>query len=880
MPLSENPEVQIRLTDPNYADDQGEAVVGTDPVSISSELFDQDGDMPNEAGLSNLFVAWGQFLDHDITLTPEGHTEFLTADGLVAPLGRSEFELDEDGVRIPTNAITWQIDGSQIYGTTEDRTDDLRSFEGGKLRMGEDETSDWGLMPEADPDSFMAGDIHSDDPVFLAGDIRANENPALAAVHTMMAREHNYWAERLAEEHPEWDDEQLFEAARSIVEVELQQITYNEWLPHLVGDAVGEDEGYDPDANGQVSVEFSTAAFRFGHTMVSSDIPLLEADGSDTAEDGDLAIMDAFFNDDVIKEYGIDDILRGQMSSTSQALDTKVVDDLNFFLETPGGMSGFSLVALNLLRGADHGLQSYIDTRAALLGDIDPDAIDPLDFSIITSDADAQAALAAVYDTVHDVDLWVGGLAEDNIDDTQLGPLFTFIVAEQFGRTRAADETFGDLDPALGADIIAEVRASTLADIMERTTEIDTVQADPFVAEALGLTVGDPIEGTSGDDDIGIESELIAAEVVTQSGDDMVTITGGSKLQGGLSTGTGEDTLSMTSGSIDGTTNTGSGNDTVTLRGDAQVDTLLTGSGADVVDIDQGAVVTDVVATGSGTDTITISDRAEVAEVNAGSDDDHIILSDGVEVAEVDGGSGFDTLTITNALSRIEWKDGDPSTGEGVVIYLNEDGSETGQRTTFTNIENVTCFTPGTKIIAARGAVAIEDLQVGDKVYTLDAGLQPIRWIGKTTVLANGKNAPVRFAAGAINNSRAMEVSPQHRMMLADWRAEVTCGDGEVLVPAIHMVNGTTITQRTGGTVEYLHLLFDEHQIVFADGIASESYHPGAVGLGAMTDAVRQELFDLFPELEADAQSYGPAARYSVKPHELRVIRALGSDAA
>jgi len=135
----------------------------------------------------------------------------------------------------------------------------------------------------------------------------------------------------------------------------------------------------------------------------------------------------------------------------------------------------------------------------------------------------------------------------------------------------------------------------------------------------------------------------------------------------------------------------------------------------------------------------------------------------------------------------------------------------------------------------------------------------------------------VRIARGALGNSRTMEVSPQHRMMLSDWRCDMVCGADQVLAPALHLTNDATITRRRGGTVDYIHLLFDSHQIVMADGIPSESFHPGQVGLGAMAEATRAEILSLFPQLHPDPDSFGPAARYSAKRHEIVLIRALGA---
>ncbi len=867
-PFLANLGAQERLTDARYDDGVSEVYSGgADPVTVSMVVFDQDGDTPNSAGLSTLFTTFGQFLDHDLVLTPEDHDAgVLNLIGMPHDISRSAVaEEIEDGETIaPTNVVTWQIDGSQVYGSTQARADDLRSFEGGKLRMQEDTTSAADMLPDADPDSFMAGELDGDDPVYLAGDIRANENPNLLSLHTLFVREHNYWADKLAEEHPDWDDQQLYDAARSIVEYELQSITYNEWLPHLVGDAVGEDTGHDPTVSGEMSVEFSTAAFRFGHTLVSSSIDQIGEDGTDA---GSVGLMDAFFNHTVAEENGIDALLRGQLSATAQEMDAQIVDDLNFFLETPDGVSGFSLAALNLARGLDHGLDGYISVRAQLLGDIDPATLDPQDFSIITSDADTQARLAAAYDDIFQVDLWVGGLAEDAIGGTQMGPLFTHIIADQFGRTRAADDTFGALDPDLGADIIAAVMDSTFASIITRNSDVDMVQDDVFLAVDRTLTELDHVATSWRADLVELAGKTLTTSLYTGSGHDVVVLSGGTSIDGNVKTGQGSDTLIASSGIITGSVNTGRGDDTVHLSGTADIEgNLGTNSGADTVSLSDMARVGGDVHLGENTDEITLSGRATIegglytgrgddsvslgarttvdGPVNLGRGHDHITVESGANIASVNGGKGFDTLHLDGP-ARVEY-DADPSSG--TVFYLDEDGNDTGESFDFKSIERITCFTLGTLIITERGKQPIETLSVGDRVWTLDAGLQPIAWIGRATVPAFGPLAPIFIAKGALDNDRDLLVSPQHRMMLDGWRVEVHCGTDEVLAPAKALTNDTTIRRLEGGTVTYIHIAFDSHQIVMAEGIPSESFFPGAEALSALDHAAREEILTLFPE--------------------------------
>lgn len=184
------------------------------------------------------------------------------------------------------------------------------------------------------------------------------------------------------------------------------------------------------------------------------------------------------------------------------------------------------------------------------------------------------------------------------------------------------------------------------------------------------------------------------------------------------------------------------------------------------------------------------------------------------------------------------------------------------------------CFTAGTLIHALRGQIAVEELRPGDLVLTADHGFRPVRWIGARTVTGQGAGAPVRIAAGALGNDRDLVVSRQHRILVSGWKAELYAGDEEVLVPACHLVNGRTIREEPCDSVTYVHILFDDHEIVFAEGIATESFHPGAVGMGTLDAATREEILALFPELGRIGQNYGPTARRCATGMESRAIAA------
>lgn len=182
-----------------------------------------------------------------------------------------------------------------------------------------------------------------------------------------------------------------------------------------------------------------------------------------------------------------------------------------------------------------------------------------------------------------------------------------------------------------------------------------------------------------------------------------------------------------------------------------------------------------------------------------------------------------------------------------------------------------TCFTPGTMILTPSGERPIEDLAAGDLVNTRDGDAQPVLWIGRATVDAVGDHAPIRFEAGTLGATRALTVSPQHRMLIEDWRATYFFGYGEVLVAARHLVNGTTVNRIEGGKVDYIHLLFGSHQIVQSNGVASESYFP-AHAVSRADRSTRGEIVAMFPGIANPAILQGSTARPVLRGREARLI--------
>ncbi|MEP3345472.1 MAG: Hint domain-containing protein [Litoreibacter sp.] len=159
-------------------------------------------------------------------------------------------------------------------------------------------------------------------------------------------------------------------------------------------------------------------------------------------------------------------------------------------------------------------------------------------------------------------------------------------------------------------------------------------------------------------------------------------------------------------------------------------------------------------------------------------------------------------------------------------------------------------FGRGTRITMSDGSQRpVELLKAGDRVLTRDNGMQPIRWMGSRTVQGAGEFAPVVIAQGAMGNAETITVSQQHRMLVSDWRAEVMVGSRDVLISAIDLVNDDTIYVRKGGFVEYTQLVFDQHQILYAEGVPSESLHMSKQILNGLPADVASEVLQLFPDL-------------------------------
>jgi hypothetical protein len=200
------------------------------------------------------------------------------------------------------------------------------------------------------------------------------------------------------------------------------------------------------------------------------------------------------------------------------------------------------------------------------------------------------------------------------------------------------------------------------------------------------------------------------------------------------------------------------------------------------------------------------------------------------------------------------------------------DGVDYSHSFVSTRDEPFLCFVAGTLIHTDRGLVPVQDLAPGDAVLTADHGFCTLRWTARRRVAGNGRAAPVHIAQGALGNTRDLWLSQQHRVLVSGWSAEMMFGIGEMLVAAVHLVNGTTIRVVPCDHVDYVHIMFDQHELVFSEGILTESYHPNSYSLSLLDEATRREVLHLFPEAGSGVADPVTTARPCLRGWEARFL--------
>nr|CAD7459093.1 unnamed protein product [Timema tahoe] len=500
-----------RILPPKYGDgvntprstaNNGELLPSARVVSVQ---FTTDADVPHE-NYTLLLMQWGQFLDHDLTHTPISRGQSGSGlsccrngdvvsqelrhpdcfpiilpndDHIFAKLGEHCMEFVRSlpaprpecnfGPREQMNQVSGYLDGSNIYGSTRGGQTEIREFTGGRLKV--QNVRGKSLLPQNEDECVDDTQTFA---CFKAGDSRVNEQVDLAVMHTLWMREHNRVAAQLATLHPNWEDETLFQEARRIVVGEIQHITYNEFLPLILGrdymdrfDLTPKESGYsrlyDDTLNAGITNVFSTAAFRFGHTLVQGHIKAFSRFGS--VRDSVMMHKSHFSPFALYKEGAFDDYLRGLSTQTCQRFDRFFSNELTDHLFQGDLDFGLDLVALNIQRARDHGLPPYNDWREvcglprasswdSLLDVMDPKSLD---------------SLKSLYGSVDEIDLFVAAVAEKPLEGALLGQTFVCLVGDQFSRLRRGDRFFyeeSDQQSSFTPAQLEQLRKSSLARVM------------------------------------------------------------------------------------------------------------------------------------------------------------------------------------------------------------------------------------------------------------------------------------------------------------------------------------------------------------------------------------------------------------------------------
>ena len=478
-------------------------------------------DSREENDFTHLLMQWGQFLDHDLDLSPEleadcEHCEFTeicrpihvpeedpvfgvgtlqNGDCLRFARSLPACSQDPPGTYSPQeqlNGITAFIDASNVYGSNSIIGNAVRAFEDGLLKEGDPALLRQKPALPIDEDDIVA--CLNRQNCFLAGDVRANEQIALTITHTVWFREHNRIARALKEINPFWNDERLFQETRMIIGALIQKITYEDYLPKVMGPTVFNEligpydpfprdpgvGGYDPRINPAIPNSFATAAYRYGHSLVRPEFARLNSNYRPLVK-GPLNLVDAFFNPGQFRtSMGTDPILRGLVTEQPLKLDTFINFNLNsrLFERADKGIAGMDLAALNIQRGRDHGLPPlpvfaefcrekfpFLPRRSEFEKEIDT------------------IRFLELHGSLNEVDPWIGGIAERRLDGSFLGPTFACIFAITFSNVRNGDRFWYEKPGVFSPAQRREIRRGSISRVICNSGDnINRIQRDAFLS--------------------------------------------------------------------------------------------------------------------------------------------------------------------------------------------------------------------------------------------------------------------------------------------------------------------------------------------------------------------------------------------------------------
>ncbi|CCD71290.1 Peroxidasin homolog pxn-1 [Caenorhabditis elegans] len=499
---------------------------------VSRQLVATENITPHSK-LSSMVMQWGQFVDHDLTHTVTALSRHSYATGAFCnrtcenldpcfniPLSPNDPRVKSGSAKYPCiefersaavcgsgetslvfnrvtyreqmNALTSFLDASNVYGSNEVQAQELRDTYNNNGMLRFDITSEAGkeyLPFEKDSNMDCRRNFSEENPIrcFLAGDLRANEQLALAATHTIFIREHNRIAKKLKSMNGNWDGEIIYHETRKIVGAMMQHITYKHWMPIIFGGQaqmnkfVGTYQGYDPDVDASVTNAFATAAFRFGHTIINPSLFRLGNDFMPIKE-GHIALHKAFFTPElVLTQGGVDPLLRGLFASPlkhpmpTQLLNMELIEKL--FMK--GHEVSLDLAVMNIQRSRDHGLPSYTEYRKFCNL---PVPVQWEDMKGYIKDDMIIQKLRGLYGVPQNIDLWVGGIVEEKLENGLFGPTFACIIGEQFRKIRDGDRFWYEKDGVFTPEQLREIKKITLARLFcDNGDNIDRIQKDVFM---------------------------------------------------------------------------------------------------------------------------------------------------------------------------------------------------------------------------------------------------------------------------------------------------------------------------------------------------------------------------------------------------------------
>lgn len=479
--------------------------------------------------LTLLTMQWGQFIDHDITgaattRSQDGKSikccdpsmeqnpqlrhpacfviEIPRNDPFFSKVGKTCMSFVRSspaprvncavGHREQLNQLSAYIDGGMVYGKSVEDHQRLRSFVNGKLKNSVVDGSEF--LPQKQGGCTIPREKQQTQGCFFSGDGRVNVQANLVVMHALFLRHHNRLADELKQLNPNWDDEKLFQEARRIVIAQIQMITFNEFLPVVLGGRTLTkfnlkiqpnglySQSYNENLDSGILSAFATAAYRM-HTLIPKSIDFV----GDQGKLGQVDLSETFNNPSILYERGaFTHLLNGLSSESSSDYDNLFTNQVSHHMFRPlGASSGIDLIAVNIQRGRDHGLPPF-NTFRRQCGLPELKSWNQMNGVMRAS---AIKSLSSTYSSPEDIDLFIGGVSEmpETNSNSLVGPTFACIIGEQFRRIKDGDRFWfenSNQPSSFSTQQLDEIKKTSLAQIIcDAGQGITKVQPFAFMKE-------------------------------------------------------------------------------------------------------------------------------------------------------------------------------------------------------------------------------------------------------------------------------------------------------------------------------------------------------------------------------------------------------------